>query len=336
MTAAGRVYVVLVNYNGWRDTVECLESLLRSDYPDFRVLVCDNGSPNDSLVRLLAWVDGRESGSFVSGPMRQYSDPQLPKPISHILRSADEPLGVPTDVPVTFIQIHENRGFAGGCNVGMRYALADPAAQFIWLLNNDAVVTPSTLSRVVDKLRATPSAGMCGSSLLFYDRPEVVQAAGGGILNKWTGTTRGYAAFRALASIGEAETIRRLDYIAGAALLVTRRFLENVGLMNEDYFLYYEELDWACRARHRFTLAYAKDSIVYHKEGGSIGTSSDPTQRSPLADRYGVINRIRFMCRFFPYALPTVYLALLGAIFNRIRRRQYDRIPMILRAMFGL
>jgi hypothetical protein len=175
---------------------------------------------------------------------------------------------------------------------------------------------------------------MCGSSLLFYDRPHVLQAAGGGVLNRWSGTSRGYAAFRDLASIDEGETVRHLDYIAGAALLVTRKFLETIGLMNEEYFLYYEELDWACRARGRFTLTYAKDSIVYHKEGGSIGTSSDPTQRSPLADRYGVLNRIRFMRRFYPYALPTVYLSLIVAMLNRVRRGQADRIPMILRAIF--
>ena len=330
--AVSRVYVVLVNYNGWRDTIECLESLLRSDYPDFRVIVCDNASPNDSFSRMLAWANGAEQPAAVSGPMGCYSVPPLPKPLRHEVLAGDRPARQ-IDVPLAFVRIASNLGFAGGCNVGIRYALADPATACVWLLNNDTVVPPDSLSRAMAKMQATPHAGMCGSSLLFYDRPLMVQAAGGGILNKWTGTTRGLGAFHDLASIDESDALRHLDYIAGAALLVSRPFLETVGLMNEDYFLYYEELDWARRASGRFTLAYAKDSIVYHKEGGSIGTSSDPAQRSPLADAYGVRNRIRFMRRFYPFALPSVYLALVGAIVNRLRRGQADRIPMVLRAM---
>ena len=333
--AVSRVYVVLVNYKGWRDKIECLESLLRSDYPDFRVIVCDNASPNDSFFRMLAWANGAEQPAALSGPMDRYSVPLLPKPLRHEVIEGARPARQ-IDAPLGLVRIASNLGFAGGCNVGIRYALADASTAYIWLLNNDTVVPPDSLSRAVAKLKATPHAGMCGSSLLFYDRPQTVQAAGGGILNKWTGTTRGLGAFHDIASIDESDALRHLDYIAGAALLVSRPFLETIGLMNEDYFLYYEELDWACRARGRFTLAYAKDSIVYHKEGGSIGTSSDPAQRSPLADTYGVRNRIRFMRRFYPYALPVVYLGLFAAIINRIRRGQSDRIPMILRAMLGL
>jgi GT2 family glycosyltransferase len=337
---AGRVYVVLVNYNGWRDTVECLESLLRSDYPDFRVIVCDNASPNDSVARLLAWADGQEAPAPVSGAMREFSHPPLPKPIPHAVLSAEQPISPAAGNELLFIRISKNLGFAGGCNVGMRVALADPATAYIWLLNNDTVVPPTALKRAVEKLGETsavpPPVGMCGSSLLFYDAPTTVQAAGGGIYRKWWGITQGCGSFQSIDSIDEAAALRRLDYIAGAALLVTREFIETVGFMAEDYFLYFEELDWVRRARGRFALAYARESIVYHKEGGSIGTRSVAAQRSRLADEYGVRNRIRFTRRFHPYALPTVYLGLIGAIANRIRRRQFDRVGMILRAMLGL
>jgi GT2 family glycosyltransferase len=334
--AAGRVYVVLVNYKGWRDTAECLESLLRSDHQDFRVIVCDNASPDDSMSRLLAWARGDEAPPDVAGPMRQYSHPPLPKPVAHAVRQAAEITAKPEAVPLTFIPIAKNLGFAGGCNVGIRWALADPATEYIWLLNNDTVVTPTALSRAIEKLRATPAAGMCGSSLLFYDAPATVQAAGGGIYRRWFGTSRAYGSFQPFDSIEEASALRRIDYVAGAALLVTRHFVETVGLMTEDYFLYFEEIDWIRRARGRFGIAYAIDSIVYHKEGSSIGTSSVASQRSFLADEYGVRNRIRFTRRFYPYALPTVYLGLVAAIINRLRRRQFDRARMILRVMLGL
>jgi GT2 family glycosyltransferase len=110
--------------------------------------------------------------------------------------------------------------------------------------------------------------------------------------------------------------------------------LEEVGLLQEDYFLYFEELDWAVRARGRFRLGYAASSVVYHKEGSSIGGSDRAkTAKSATADLYALKNRVRFTRRFYPYALPTVYLGLLLALANRVRRRQWDRVALIVRIM---
>jgi len=108
-------------------------------------------------------------------------------------------------------------------------------------------------------------------------------------------------------------------------MLVSLPFLRDVGLMDERYFLYYEEIDWVARARRRYSLEFAPDSIVYHKEGASTGTT-----RSDFADFHIVQSRVAFTRRHFPYALPTVYLGLVCMIFNRIRRNQWDRIAMIL------
>lgn len=336
MSVASKVYIVLVNYHGWRDTLECLESLFRLDYPEYAVIVVDNGSQDDSCARLIAWSRGEHSAEAASPAMSRFSQPAVAKPIAHVaLDARDLPASIAQPGPLVLIRSNANLGFAGGCNLGLRYALARDDFGYVWLLNNDTVVAPDALTKLVATLEDDPHAGMCGSTLLDYAPPNRLQAAAGGIFNPWTGTARSYVPPQPLDAIDERTALASIAYIIGASMLVTRSFLRDIGLMNEEYFLYYEELDWAYRARGRYTLAYAKDSVVYHKEGGSIGTSADPRQRSELADYYGVRNRIRFTRRYRPYALPVVYLGLLAAIVNRLRRGQARRIPRLLKAMFG-
>jgi GT2 family glycosyltransferase len=105
-----------------------------------------------------------------------------------------------------------------------------------------------------------------------------------------------------------------------------------VGLLCEDYFLYFEEIDWAVRGRGRLRLGYAPGSIGYHKEGATIGRPG----RSASADIMALRNRLRFTRKRYPWALPVVWLGFLGVVVNRIRRGQSDRIAAILSIMFGL
>jgi GT2 family glycosyltransferase len=337
MKADSKTYIVIVNYKGWRDTLECLESVFRMD-GSFTVIVCDNGSGDPSLDHIHAWARG-DLDVWVppANRLRKYSHPPIRKPVPTVELLDDElARDVPGDARLILIRSRQNLGFAGGCNLGMTVALRRDDCRLIWLLNNDTVVRRDSLLTMIDRIERDAQAGICGSSLLFYHSPERMQLAGGAILNRWLGTVTLCHAGGHLQDVDPAGVESTMSFVAGASMLVTRQFVETVGLMDPSYFLYYEEIDWTLRAGRRFRSVYAKDSIVYHKEGGSIGTSSDPTKRSLLADQYSVRNRIRFTRRFYPYALPTVYLALLAAIFNRLRRGQASRVPMILRAMFGL
>ena len=126
-----------------------------------------------------------------------------------------------------------------------------------------------------------------------------------------------------------------MNYIEGASMLVSRQFLDEIGLLCEDYFLYFEEADWAIRAEGRFKLAYAQKSIVYHKVGGSIGTSSNPAKMSYISDYYNIRNRLLFTRRFYPVALPTVRLVIVGALLLRLCLGKWDRAAMIFRLLFN-
>lgn len=332
-SSGDRVYVLIVNFRRWQDTIECLESVLRSRGADFRVVVCDNGSADGSWERLQAWAAGTADSVPASGSMARLSQPPLPKPVDHVAIGEAEAGGTSPSGHVTFIRSATNRGFAGGNNLCLRHALNDPAVGWFWLLNNDVVVEPDAMAHLVRHMASDRRIGMCGSTVAFYDRPETVQALGGGSYLPWLGTVR---------HVGEGTPVDEArmaspDYVLGASLMVSAAFVRRIGFLSEDYFLYFEELDWAARAGGQFTVAHAPDSMVYHKEGGTSGsTRAGAATRPAFADYCGIRSRLLFTRRFHPWALPTVCLGLLGVIVNRAVRRQWRRIAGMLRLLLTL
>jgi GT2 family glycosyltransferase len=285
-----RIYVVILNWNGLKDTVECLESLAPILQPNVRVVVCDNGSTDGSLSRLGEWFD------------RQYRHEW------RLIKAADIGVlaGIDMHARAILVDNGANLGFAGGNNVGVRLAMTDADCYYVWVLNNDTVVDPSALSEVIKVAEGDSAIGICGSTLVYHHDRSLVQALGGAIYSPLSGRARHIGAFTspADAEARSATASGEMSYVVGAAMLVTRRYLEEVGLMREDYFLYCEEIDWAYRGRGKFCLGYAPKSIVYHKEGATIGTSSGGG--SPLSMFFLYRNRVWFSARFHPLFLPTV------------------------------
>ncbi|QWV95062.1 glycosyltransferase family 2 protein [Geomonas oryzisoli] len=320
------VYVVLVNYNGWRDTVECLGSLFRSDYSGFRVVVCDNGSQDGSLDHIEAWArDADCLGAAGTSRLVRY-------------RRGEAESGGQRDerAPLVLVDCGGNLGFAGGNNVGLRYALSRGDLDYAWLLNNDTVVAPDAMRRMVSRLEEHGGSGLCGSTLLHYGERDRVQALGGGWYCKWLGLAWHLGRLGRWPAHADRDRVeRRMSYPVGASLMASRDFIETVGLLCEDYFLFFEELDWVLRANGRFPLSWAPESLVYHKVGASVGTSSNPARKSAACDYWNVRNRIFFTRRFFPWALPTVYLALLCTLVTRLLLGRWDRAAMILRLLLG-
>lgn len=347
------VYCIILNWNGWRDTIECLESVQRLAYPNYRIVVVDNGSSDGSTDRIKAWAAGQlsvESKFFGCDPSTkpvgwtEYDRADGEAGGRRELEAGSE--GLPPNRQMVIIQTGANLGFAGGNNVGLRYALAKGNFGYVWLLNNDTVVERDSLTQMVRRMQEKPDAGMCGSTLVYYHEPEKVQALGGSTYNKWLGHGRAILVpsgvgpskpvnpFQPASQPMDAERVEReLACIVGASMLVSKSFLHDVGLMSEDFFLYFEDIDWAMRARGRYALAYAPESIVYHKVGASIGSSSRPKEKSSTADYYGMKNRLVITRKHFPWALPTVYLGLLITMLNRVRRGQWDRVGMALKIM---
>jgi GT2 family glycosyltransferase len=311
-----KVCVVLLNWNGWRDTVECLNSLFKSDCREFAVIVCDNASHDESVEEISQW--GRTAlglNAFETFTQAQVQDGAR--------------MAVTTRYAV--ISNSGNLGFAGGNNVGIQLALTDPECEYVWLLNNDTVVAPDALSKVIARAEVDPNIGLCGSTLVYYHDQQLVQAWGGARYNRFTGRSKHIGAFAALRDTpsdpGPIE--EQMSYVVGAAMLVRRGYLEQVGLMQDDYFLYYEEIDWCTRRRNMFRLGYAQDSLVFHKEGASIGT--DASGGSVLSVYYLYRSRVRFTARFYPGLLVFVLSACAWDIFKMLVKRKFTLARAALR-----
>jgi GT2 family glycosyltransferase len=311
------VYVILLNWNGWQDTIECLESVFRMGHPSFTVIVCDNASSNGSLEQIENWANGRIAASCSSSGLVRLVLPPIPKPIAFV--SLPGPQGIETPIPaevrLILIQTGFNLGFAGGNNVGARFALGRDDCDYVWLLNNDTVVDPDALSSMVQTMETNPKLGICGSLLRGYAPPHEILSAGGRRYSRWSARTR---PLQQLSTPRISTEPGAPDYIEGASMLIRRSFLHQVGLLEESYFLYFEELDLAERAKPGFHFGYSPRSVVYHKEGASIGSASVRANRSSLSDFYQARNRMVFTRRYHPWFLPSVLAATALSALQRI------------------
>jgi GT2 family glycosyltransferase len=189
------------------------------------------------------------------------------------------------------IETGKNLGFAGGCNVGIQRAL-NRGADFVWLLNNDAIVDPLALDALIAKAAADPAIGALGSAIHFMEDPKELQAWGGGHVNFWLGRSRHF-----LKPVGD----DKLDYITGASLLIRRKVLESVGLLDEGFFFFWEDADLGFRLRRaNWKLAVAGNSKVWHKQSASLrdkGTILDTyfnQSASRFFEKHSMLPRLSF------------------------------------------
>ena len=227
-----KVTLVVLNWNGLADTSQCLDSLRRITYPSLETIVVDNGSSGDD-ARALRERFG-DSARVIASP--------------------------------------ENLGFAGGCNLAMREALAGDA-DYVLLLNNDVTVDRRFLDELVRAAEGLPDAAALCPKIYFHDRPTVICSTGGR-LNPWAGAARQVG--RGEEDRGQYEEVATRDYADGACMLIKREALERVGLLDEEYFAYWEETDWCARAAEAgYRCYYVPAARVWHKTARSQAPDSD-------------------------------------------------------------
>ena len=272
-------YIILLNWNGWQDTIACLESIFQSRGCHYRVVVCDNNSSDGSLLKIAAWARGEISADVPEDSRLRRLVGGVVRPVESMsLTATSIASGFITDTgePLVLIDNEENGGFAAGNNVGLRYALGQPDMSHVWILNNDTLVDPDCLSNMQRRLRQEATPRVCGTVIHFFDNPETIQAIGGNCFNQRTGVAaESEGRFRPENELGDCSLIEeKIDYISGCSMLIPRCLLQSVGLLNEEYFLYYEEIDWFTRAGVDSRPCIAIDAHIYHREGGSIGSPS--------------------------------------------------------------
>lgn len=338
MSEKARLAVILVNWRNAPDTIECLETLLRSTIP-LHVIVCDNGSGDGSVEKIKDWANGDASISLRNPALSYLTESPLPRPISfeHLRPGQSEASHAGPETALTLIETGGNLGYAGGNNVGLRFALKNPDVTHFWLLNNDTVVTPGTAAALLAAFDTRPDIGMMGTDLRLYDEPDRFQMQSGLRFDRWTARGYGIGAGGSIASpLPPEEVERQTDFICGASMTVTRAFLETVGLLEERYFLYYEEIDWAIRSRGRFKLGYCPDAVVFHKEGASAGSSFSGDARSPLSEYHHARSKRIFARLHFPLLLPAYFGFSMLQAARRLSKGKSAKAAAILRGWAGL
>lgn len=338
MTRRPTVYVVILNWNGHRDTIACLESVFCSEAVAVKAVVCDNASTDGSLEYIQRWARGEVEADLPGDARLERLVGETVRPLgTQCLTRAEAAASVRSEAVLTLIDNEANLGFAAGNNTGIAYALGQPDMDFVWLLNNDTLVEPGCLAAMVDRLASEASAAVCGSMIHFFDSPDVIQAIGGNRFNTRTGCaamSEGRFTHES-GDIDVAAIEASLDYLSGCSMLLPRNFLESVGLMNEDYFLYYEEIDWFTRASGRFKVCIAAEAVVYHREGAAIGSKSLRAAASTLSDFHMYRSRLTFMRTYYRQHMATCYLSCLADVTKRVIRGQFRNAWVVLGVLLG-
>ena len=341
-----KVSIIILNWNGWEDTIECLESVFRNTYPNYQVIVVDNGSTDGSMEKIKAWAEGKQEvlTPEPSHPLYHLSHPPIKKPIPYIYytreeaerggdialeekvtkewheqkKSNNKELNPTSPYPLIFIQTGENLGFAGGNNVGIKYTLGKDNFEYVWLLNNDTVIDSEALFEMAKSIENFIKIGMAEPKIYIYNKPYRLWSAGKKIFPLIAISKR----------IGAEEIDNKMynkqeekDDLNGCALLIRKRLIEEIGNLDEKYFLYFEDTDWALRAkRAQWKLLYNPKAKIWHKS--SLGMR-------PITSYYFTRNRLLLTKKHYWWFLPVVLVySLRYSFFNHLLKRRWEYLKM--------
>jgi N-acetylglucosaminyl-diphospho-decaprenol L-rhamnosyltransferase len=305
-----RIVVLIVGFRSADDIANCVAALqLASAEPPFEVLVIENGGP-DAMEELLGCLTDRGLQTICS---KEAEFLICPEAIRQVKFSAARP-ATSDRLLITVAETAENLGYAGAINAYLRALLEVHGWEGVWILNPDTEPTPTALGELVACSNARQK-GMVGSRITTSAEAPRIHSRGLA-WNKFAARTVAID-YRAPVStdpdLGDVES--RLDAPSGASLFVTRRLIEQIGLMDERFFLYFEDLDWGQRAREFGGVGYAHASIVPHR-GGSTTRVGETRRPSCFSSYLEFRNRILFVRKNSPLWLPwTIVMQFIYALF---------------------
>lgn len=295
-----RLGVAICTFNSVDVILDCLESLLASVGVELSIVIVDNASTDGTVALIRDWAAGSstykltEDCPFVLKPVARSLPLSLAGgPLSGLLHR------------ITLVENGVNGGFAVGVNAGLMLLSAERELDRFWILNPDSMVPKDTARAFATQTAPPGGFALMGGRVLYLDTPECIQIDGG-TLNHWTGVT-GNLNLYALDKETPPPNVVEMDFVTGASMVASREFYEAAGPMPEDYFLYYEEVDWALK-RGALPLAYCAGGIVYHRAGTAIGSATLGRPASPFSLYFKHRARLRFIRRHFPAALPVALL----------------------------
>lgn len=233
-----KVSIIILNWNDWQDTLECFDSLLKITYPNYEVIILDNNSTNESVEKINNWIANKK-----------------------------------TAISYKLLINKQNLGFAGGNNPGIKYAIQNKS-DYVLLLNNDTTVDPNFLEKLVKVGESDKNFGIIGPKIYYESDKKRIWFGGGKFT--WFGGGR-HLDFNKIDDNSADETIKEINFMTGCCFLIKREVIEKIGLMNENFFLYYEDTEWSLRAgEYGYRIIYAPCSHIWHKVSRSVKPKTNP------------------------------------------------------------
>ncbi len=290
-----KVSIIILNWNNWRDTIECLESVYQIAYSNYDVIVVDNGSEDGSINTIEDYAKGK---IIVESPFFKFSSENKPIQVIKYTRQELEAEGgkkkdlkdLATNRKIFIIRNEKNDGFAKANNVAIKYVLKDSDPDYVLLLNNDTVVDKSFLNDLVGVAESDPTIGVASPKVYFYSEPRKIQFARTRLeLNRGRTIPIGGGE----TDSGRHENIQDTDFCTGSCMLIKREVLQKIGLLDTGYFAYWEDTDYCQRAKvGGFRVVYGPPAKIWHK-GSSSGRKI-----SGFVEYYLARNRFRFIKKY--------------------------------------
>lgn len=304
-----KIVLLILQYKGFEHTSELFESITpQLPYDDsVEIVIIDNASP-DGFHDLYEYLEKPVLEEINARYLRYKSGRWL-----HLLRSV------------------ENLGYGRGNNLGAAYAFEELKASHVWVLNNDTILYPDALTKLKEYLYLNSNAHLIGQTILDYGTRRV-QALAGAQYNPFLAIGKRICAGQMLNSMTHEQNIEgSLDYLTGASFVITRELYEKIGLFDPMFFLYFEEIDLAKRARSLgVKLHWSPFVVIEHKEGASIS----PLNKSSLSEYHATLSSLLVTRKHYSILLPlTILLRSIYKLPKYILNKQWQLVRAHLSAL---
>ncbi len=260
---AKQVYIIILNWNGAHDTIECLDSLLKIQHDNYQLILVDNKSEDDNFKELNDWCIKNIANVFYYSQTTALlgGDPE----VEHQLDLMD------SKSKLLIIRNDDNLGFAAGNNVALNYVLTKKEDSYSLVLNNDTVVEPDFLIKLSDFMDSNQEYVACTPQMRLFEPKTLIWNCGGKIT--WFGNRKYFYAGEHYERVPQSGT-QDIGFITGCALFFQP---QRTGIFTEKFFFGEEDFEFSLRLkREKKKIACVFDSVLYHKVGGSIAKHDNP------------------------------------------------------------
>jgi GT2 family glycosyltransferase len=307
-----RVSIIILNWNGWKDTIECLESLYAIDYQNFDILLIDNNSQDESIEMLNRYFQGHVKAESKyqlidvnNKPLKRYI---IGEDKYNLKFNQSDYNKIPANKKIILFLNRKNHGFSKGNNLGIRFAQRHLQPDYICLLNNDTIVDRNWLKELIKGITSEKKIGFCSSKLLMYDNKKIINSTGIIIIRDGTAIDRG----RNKVDKNQYDNKTNIFGACAAGAIYSTDALNDVGILDDDFFAYFEDLDLSWRLQlSGWKCKYVPTALVYHKYSKSSGSSS--LFKVYQGERNRIWNIVKnypfiFLVIAFPYNLLKIIL----------------------------